>query len=150
MKTTLCIVTVLAICLASCNEIKDTAKEGLNKGGEMVGKGASEFMEGVTEGVDRTLECTLLLSDSLKAKGISHGVFSISSSANASNNVASVYFVFSQDFRGDITMKAVTKEGLEAGRATTNIIAKANDAQHVDFAFDPRTHIDVRSTLELY
>ena len=58
----------LAAVLVSCNTIKKKAKETINVGGETVGKGASEFFEGVAEGVDKTSDGLVSINDILSSK----------------------------------------------------------------------------------
>tara|TARA_R110000751_G_scaffold302244_1_gene416146 strand:+ start:673 stop:843 length:171 start_codon:yes stop_codon:yes gene_type:complete len=50
------LILLSALSLFSCNRIANKTKEGLNKGGEIVGESATEFFDGVSEGVDKTLE----------------------------------------------------------------------------------------------
>ena len=69
------IAAVVLMLIVSCNKVKEKAKDTINKGGETVGEMATEFTEGVTEGVDRTLDNKIVLSEGLKAKGIRTGKF---------------------------------------------------------------------------
>ena len=39
--------------LASCGDVKEKAKDTINKTGEVVGETATELVEGVTEGVEK-------------------------------------------------------------------------------------------------
>ena len=39
--------------LASCGKVREKAKETINKGGETVGKTATEFFEGISAGIDK-------------------------------------------------------------------------------------------------
>lgn len=69
---------LLACCTqTSCDRIKDTTKQTINKSGEVVGQTATEFIQGVSESSDKTLQCKLTFSDMLKQSGISSGKFSI-------------------------------------------------------------------------
>jgi hypothetical protein len=149
MKTTLTYVILIAL-LTGCSNVKETTKEVINKSGEVVGKGASEFFEGVSEGIDRTLDCELIVSQSLKDKGIETGKFAIGNdSVGGRNNVVTLYLIFKKDFDGGITARTVDKNGLEFGRKKLEISGKAGDAQYFDFTFDKRTYIEVRSKIYL-
>ena len=56
MKRISIILALLALFTLSCDRLKQKTKETINKGGETVGKTATEFLEGVTEGVEKTLD----------------------------------------------------------------------------------------------
>ncbi|MBU2921405.1 hypothetical protein KO504_08630 [Winogradskyella psychrotolerans] len=56
---------ILLLSFFSCDRIANKTKEGINRGGEVVGESATEFFEGVSEGVDKTLECKIILSNNL-------------------------------------------------------------------------------------
>ncbi len=140
--------TVLTVlCLTSCNRITNTTKDGINKGGEVVGEAATEFFEGVSKGVDHTLDCEIIFSKSLKSKGVSMGVYDIDSHANNKKNQLTLYLIFEQNFEGDLTAKVYNKKNLEIGRAHSTITAKAGDAAYYDFQFDKRTDIGYRNTI---
>jgi hypothetical protein len=47
------VLLLLVFTLVSCNQIKSKTKETINESGEIVGKSASEFIEGVSEGIDK-------------------------------------------------------------------------------------------------
>lgn len=66
MKRIFAITILLSALCISCNRISQKAKTTINKTGETVGETATEFFEGVAEGVDKTLECEIVLSDDLK------------------------------------------------------------------------------------
>ena len=132
----------------SCNKISEKTKETINKGGETVGKTATEFFEGISEGVDRALDCEVVLTEKLKNKGLKTGKFSIvNSSLGGENNLLTLYLIFNQDFKATLTAKAFDKKGLEIGRTKTTIEGKKDDAAYFDFKFDKRTYIEVKSKI---
>ena len=133
--------------LTSCNRIADKTKEGINKGGEVVGETATEFFEGVSEGVDKTLECEIKLSNQLVNKGLRTGVYDIISGANDNNNKLTLYLIFDKGINQTIIAKAYNKNGLEIGRAKTAINANAEDAGYYEFEFDKRTDIGFRNKI---
>ena len=49
----------------SCDWVKDKTKKTINKSGEVVGKTATEFVGGVAEGIDKSLQCEIILSQNL-------------------------------------------------------------------------------------
>lgn len=135
--------------LMSCNRIANKTKEGINKGGEVVGETATEFFEGVSEGVDKTLECDIILSENLLEQGLKTGVYDIKSQPIGNNNKLTIYLIFNKDFEQEIMAKAFNKNGLEIGRVKTLVSGKKNDAAYFDFNFDDRTDIGFRNKIIL-
>jgi len=150
MKQKLIFLSLLFI-FVSCGWVKNKTKEGINKGGETVGKTATEFFEGVSEGIDKTLQCEINLSQELQDKGVRTGKFSINNSLEGgTNNLLTMYLIFDKDFNSPITAKVFDKNGLEIGRAKLiNIENQAGNAGYYDFAFDKRTYIEVKSKILL-
>lgn len=138
----------IAIGMLSCNRVKETAKETINKGGEITGKTATEFIEGFTEGIEQTLESKIVLSKELENAGVEIGKSFIASSEGVSkSNLLTCYMIFNKDFEQEIVVRVNDKHGNETGRSKQNIKASATDAQYVEFEFDKRTHIEVRSKI---
>lgn len=138
----------ISLLLFSCEGTRQDAKAIINKSGEAVGKTASEFAEGVSEGIEKTLERDLTISTDLQKKGVATGKVVIADDNNGnSNNVLSIYVIFNKDFNGKMTAKVTDKTGKESGRSVQEIIGKAGEARYIDFTFDKRTHIDVKSTI---
>lgn len=133
----------------SCNRMADKTKEGINKGGEIVGETATEFFEGISEGVDKTLECEIILSKNLLKKGLKTGVYDIASQPVGNNNKLTLYLIFDEDFSKVVTAKAFNKNNLEIGRAKTTIIGTSGDARYFDFEFDKRTDIGFRNKITI-
>ena len=141
---------ILILALTSCDRVREGTKKTINAGGEVVGKTATEFIEGVTEGVDRTLQCELSISESLKADGLETGKFTIQSdTVGGQNNLLTLYIIFNRDFNKSILVKAFDKAGLEVGRVKLPVDGKAGDAKYYDFLFDKRTYIEVKSKLTI-
>jgi len=145
LKMLLVISTFAAI---SCNRVKEKTKQTINKGGEVVGKGATEFFEGVSEGVDKTMQCEINLSTSLSEAGIKTGTFMIESDSTGTHkNKLSIYLIFDKDFSGNINVKSFDNNGLESGRAQLRIDQKAGKSSYYDFVFDKKTNIEPKSKL---
>lgn len=141
---------MIALLGGACSDVKQKTKETINAGGEVVGKASTEFIEGVSEGVDRTLQCTIEVSQPLKDKGIKTGKFSVNNStAGGENNMLTLYIIFDKDFDGEVWAKAFDKTDLEAGRSKLHISGKAGEAKYYDFAFDKRTYIEVKSRITI-
>ncbi|OIQ30945.1 MAG: hypothetical protein BM564_01665 [Bacteroidetes bacterium MedPE-SWsnd-G2] len=141
---------VLALTLSSCDNIKNSTKKTINKGGEVVGNTTTQFFEGVTEGVDRALECELQLSPQLQSFGIKTGKFVVDNSKNGGkNNLLTLYIIFEDDFKKTLSVKAFDKKDLEIGRTSLEVSGKAGEAGYFDFEFDKRTYIEVRSKISI-
>ena len=136
---------VALMLLVSCGRVKET----INKGGETVGKTATEFFEGLSEGIDKTLQCELSLSESLTDNGLKTGKFMIENAEGGRNNQLTVYLIFDRDFKASVSAKAFDKNGLEVGRAKIDVEGKADEAGYFDFIFDRRTYIEVKSRIVL-
>lgn len=146
----LSLLLLVMVFLFSCDRVKQETKHVINKSGETVGKASTEFFEGVSEGVDKTLQCEIVLSEELKRKGLQTGKFSIESdSAGGSNNMLTLYLIFNKPLKDTLLAKAFDKTGLEIGRAKAFASAQANDAKYIDFKFDKRTYIEVRSKITI-
>jgi hypothetical protein len=141
------LLAAFAILLISCSQVKEKTRETLNEGGEIVGKAATEFAEGVTEGVDRTLDCKLEISPDLKAMGLQTGKFSVEDDSGGVNNRLTVYLITERDFNDTLLVKVYDKTGAEMGRTRKLVSGKAGEAMFHDFNFDKRTKIEVRSRI---
>lgn len=148
MKKLFSILVVLSLTCA-CSKVKEKTKETLNKGGETVGEMATEFTEGVTEGVERNLDCKIVLSERLKQQGIALGKYHIESDTLGHNNKIVVYLITEKAFKGNLTFKVSDKKGVEFGRTQLTLDTKAGAANYYDVVFDPRTDIEVKSTIEI-
>ncbi len=140
MKRFYVLVSVLLI--ISCQK----AKETVNKSGEIVGKSATEFIGGVSEGIDKSLECELILSDEIKGK-VSTGKFYIENDSTGQNNKLVIYFIFNEDFDKEVTFKTNDKKGLETGRTKLQIQGKKGETSYFDVIFDVRTEIESKSKI---
>ena len=140
----------LVFVLFSCDRAKQKTKETLNEGGELVGKAATEIAEGISEGVQSTLDCEIKLSSELSAKGIKKGNFYVGQdSSGGIHNVLRLYLIFDQPFDGMVTSKLFTKNGLESGRIKLRVSGVSGDAKYFDFAFDKHTKIESKSLITL-
>ncbi|MCR5861782.1 hypothetical protein LRS05_06360 [Flavobacterium sp. J372] len=146
----LMILACSAIVFAACDKVHDKAKDTLNKTGERVGEAATEVAEGISEGVERTFDSKIELSEELKAKGLSTGKFYVEEDSITNNdNKLVIYLIADKPIKQDITFKAINKKGTETGRKKIAVDMKAGDAVYQDVVFDPRTDIEVRSTIKI-
>jgi hypothetical protein len=148
MKLYLTALLLIVILFSSCNRIANKTKEGINRGGEVVGETATEFIEGVTEGVDKTLECDIILSKNLIKAGLKSGVYDVKNeSIGTNNNELTLYLIFQKDFNKEVLVKVYNKNKLEIGRTRTIITGKKGDAGYFDFTFDKRTDIGFKNKI---
>lgn len=140
-------ITLLSV---SCNRVKNKANDTINKGGEVVGESATNLIEGISEGVEKSLDCEIIISDELKAKGISTGTYSIKNhDLGGHKNLLLLYVIFEKDFRGDIMAKAFNKQGQENGRKKQRVEGRKGDARYIKFPFEEHTRIEAKSKIEL-
>ncbi|MEY8848769.1 hypothetical protein AB9K26_08135 [Psychroserpens sp. XS_ASV72] len=132
----------------SCNRIKNKTKETINKGGETVGKSATEFIEGIGEGIEKTLALKIEISEDLKTKGISTGKYYVENSNGGNDNLLTVYIIFEKDFSDTLFVKAYDKEKLEVGRISKEINGKKGEALYIDFEFDKRTILESKGIIQ--
>jgi hypothetical protein len=148
MKQAIALFCLFTLLTASCDRMKKKTKETVNKSGEAAGKAATEFIEGISEGVYKTLECEISLSRELQDKGIKKGKFSIEDDkSGGNNNVLVIYLVFEKDIQDTLAAKVTDKNGVEIGRTKSVIDGKAGEAGYIDFIFDKRSYIESRSKI---
>jgi uncharacterized protein with FMN-binding domain len=140
---------VTLILFASCNWFKEKTKQTVNKTGEVVAQTGSEFVDGVTKGVEKSFKNNILISDDLKQKGISVGKVIINSSDTSTDNILTAYLIFDKDLNQILVAKVFNDDNKEYGRATKQIKAKKGEAKYIDFVFDKRTNIDGRGQINI-
>ncbi|MFT7051503.1 MAG: hypothetical protein ACJAZK_002114 [Psychroserpens sp.] len=148
MTSTLRMLILVLFTLVSCERIKNKTQETINAGGEAVGKSATEFVEGVSEGIDKTLEAKIKLSPNLLKSGLSTGKFEITDSPFGGNdNLLTLYLIFDKDFDGILHVKVFDKNGLETGRTKLEVKMNKGSTNYFDFTFDERVEIEARSLI---
>ena len=148
MNSKIYIFALVLLAFLSCERVKNKTQETINAGGEAVGKSATEFVEGVSEGIDKTLEAKIKLSPNLIKNGLSTGKFEITDNPLGGNdNLLTLYLIFNQDFDGILRVKVFDKNGLETGRAKLEVKGIKGDANYFDFTFGNRVEIEARSLI---
>ena len=127
--------------LNSCNWFAKKTKETVHKSGEIVSKTGSEFIDGVSKGIEKANENQVVISLELTKLGIKTGKIDISSSEGNQDDILSIYFIFDNDFDKKIEIKIFDDKNQEYGRVSQKIIGKKGEAKYVDFQFDKRTNI---------
>ncbi len=134
--------------LLSCQRTKDKAKQAIKGSGEIVGKSASEFTLGVTEGIDETLVVSVKVSKELREKGLDLGK-ALKKDAGGSDNQLDVYMIFNKSFNDTIIVKIKDSRDVEMGRCSKPIVARKDSAGYIEFTFDERANIDVYSKISM-
>ena len=148
MKSLIYTFALVFLMLFSCERVKNKTQETINAGGEVVGKSATEFVEGISEGIDKTLESKIELSHDLIKKGLSTGKFEISDNPlGGKDNLLTLYLIFDQDFDGILHVKVFDKNGLDTGRAKLEVKDVGGHANYFDFTFGKRVEIEARSLI---
>lgn len=147
MKSKIILCAVLLItALHSCDRAKQSAKETITKTGETIGQSTTEFVGGVTEGVNKAMNSQVVISDNLKNQGLETGKFKLNADSGVPEpHILSVYLIFNQELNDTLQVRVTDSKGSEYGRAKQAISGRKGEAKYVDFIFDARTEIESRS-----
>ena len=137
----------MTLTFVSCDWAKKKTKETVNKTGEVVAKTGSEFVNGVSRGIEKTFQNDVVFPDQLKMKGLKTGKIIIHGTDSTTDNILTTYLIFDSNLDQDITIKVISDEGQEYGRATQHITGQKGEAKYFDFVFDKRTNIDSKGKL---
>lgn len=140
---------VAACALSACGRMAEGTKSALNKGGEIAGAAATEVVEGMTTGVEKTWSIDVRLSDALKAQGLSLGRTLVEADSAGRDNRLVVYLIADQGFDGPVSAIAYDQHGAEFGRAARAVKLAAGAADFQEFRFQGRTDLERKSRVEL-
>ena len=140
-------VFIALIPLLSCNWAKEKTKATVNKTGEVVAKTGSEFVDGMSKGIEKTFQQSVSFSEILKQQGIQTGKIIISGTDSTTDNIISAYLIFDKDVELPITIKIFSQQNLEYGRVTQTVKGHKGEARFVDFIFDKRTNLNGKDKL---
>lgn len=139
------VLLVLTAAMLGCGRVVDGTKDVLNKGGELAGSAATEVIEGITTGIEDTWGLEVLLSDELKARGLSVGKTQVESDGAGKDNLLVVYLSAERTFKDTLRAIAVDEEGREMGRSMLVLDLPAGGADHHVFKFQTRTDLERKS-----
>ena len=146
MKRHIAILPLLGVLLlSSCNWAENKTKQALNKGGELAGSAATEVIEGVTTGVERTWKVDVQLSDALRAQGLQMGKTVVLSDEQGRNNRLKVYLSTDLGLQDTLSAIAFDKDSLEMGRTTMIVSAAPNSGDHYELLFQEDTDLGRKS-----
>jgi hypothetical protein len=133
-KPFLLITLAFSVIFSSCDRLSNSS--------EKLGETAGDVVKGLESGVKKARTINVTYTETLIEKGITNGKVTLRNDTEGTDNLLSVYLIFSKNFKGKVIAKAYDNQGLEMGRSTTKIDAKDGDAGFYDFHFDKRTNID--------
>lgn len=139
------IYSVLLLAFASCNRVKEGTKNVIDKSAETAGKVGSDIVDKVGEGVKKSLQCTIELSENLKGQGLQATKVNFITQKEATDNGVSIYIIFDKDFSGKLSVKVLDEKRQEYGRTTADVKAKKGTAGYYDIYFDKRVNLESKS-----
>jgi hypothetical protein len=139
----------LILLLAGCNWAGEKTGKVLNKGGELVGSAATEVIEGVTTGVERSWRVDVRLSRTLEANGLTLGKTIVEANSAGRNNRLVVYLSSTTQFQDTVTAVALDQDGLEMGRARVAIALPPGSGDHYTVQFQEYTDLERKSRVEI-
>jgi hypothetical protein len=140
---------VLCTVLSACNWAEHKTKSALNKGGELAGSAATEVIEGVTTGVERTWSVDVSLSKELQEQGLALGKVSSEIGLDDRENKVILYLSASRAYQDTIVALAFDKDGLEMGRTAFVVEAQAGSGDFHVVQFQRFTDLERKSRVEL-
>ncbi len=127
-------ILALSIFVFSCDRLSNST--------EKIGETAGDMVKGVESGIKKARAINVSYTESLSTKGITNGKVFLKNDKEGTDNLLSIYLIFSKRFKGRVSAKAYDNQGLEMGRSFVKIDAQEGDAGFYDFHFDKRTNID--------
>ena len=127
-------ILALSIFVSSCDKLSNST--------EKIGETAGDMVKGVESGIKKARAINVTYTESLSTKGVTNGKVSLKNDKEGTDNLLSIYLIFSKRFKGRVSAKAYDNQGLEMGRSSVRIDAQGGDAGFYDFHFDKRTNID--------
>lgn len=127
-------VLAVLIIFSSCDRLSNST--------EKIGETAGDMIKGIETGVKKARAINITYTKSLSTKGITNGKVSLKNDKEGTDNLLSIYLIFSKRFKGKVSAKAYDNQGLEMGRSSVKIDVQGGDAGFYDFHFDKRTNID--------
>ncbi len=137
------LLAIALLTLSACQQISDKSKAVIKEGGNAVGQGASQFVDGVKDGVDRTFQSQLVVDSSLLRAGFHTGKFSVGKPDSI--YILTVYGIYDRAIDRELSVRVYDERGQEYGRSHSHASGHAGEASYLDFRFDQRTDIESRS-----
>jgi|JI9StandDraft_1071089.scaffolds.fasta_scaffold185203_3 hypothetical protein len=139
------IVIILSIAAVGCGRVVDGTKGALNKGGEIAGSAATEVIEGVASGVQRSWGLTIEPSQDLVARGLVVGKVQVETNSAGSANTLIIYLSTDRSIQDTLHATAFDEEGREMGRSAFAVDLPAGSADFHTILFQERTDLERKS-----
>ncbi len=140
---------VVVTLFSGCNWAEDRTKRVLNKGGELAGSAATEVIEGVTTGVERSWDVRVELSPELAGRGLAVGKTTLEADSTGRYNRIVVYLSAAQEFTDTLTAIAMDQNALEMGRTRVPVSRGADSGDHILIQFQQYTDLERKSRVVL-
>ncbi len=153
MRVISVVVALVACGLVACGsgEKSRPDQESLaRRAGSKVGETITQFTSGVGAGVDTTLVVPVELSRELTARGLSKTVAKARGIGSHEKGFT-VYLIAKRPLSGRLMARAYDAQGLEIGRAKTQVSFGDDDAKYVTFTFESEmdANLVARYTIDL-
>ncbi len=129
MMRTVGILALSALLFAGCHRSDESLAK---RAGKKVGETVTDFAKGVGAGVDKQLNVNVELGKDLVDAGLSK---TVAKGSESQSHAITVYLLSTKPFKGTLVSQAMNAEGLEIGRAATDVDLAASDAKYVTFTF---------------
>lgn len=133
------------ILIFACNRVKEGTKNAIDKSAETAGKIGTDIVDKVGEGVKKSLQSTIVLSEKLKQDGLLATKINFISEKEANDNGISIYLIFDKNFSNKISITVFDEKGNEYGRTTTTVKGTKGYANYYDIYFDKRVNLENKS-----
>lgn len=137
------------IILTSCGRISNGTKGLLNKSGEFAGSAATEVIEGVTTGVERSWGLNIELNESLGSRGLVLGKVQVKTDSAGMANHLILYLSTDQRIQDTLHATAFDEEGREMGRGLLVVDLPAGGAEFHNIRFQDRTDLERKSRVTI-
>ena len=139
------VICFATIALFSCDRVKNSTKNAIDKTAESAGKVGSDIVTNIGTGVEKSIQSTAQLSDALQQAGVKTGKLYYNQNKIGNENILSMYLIFEKDFVKIVKVKAIDEAGIEYGRTALMIRAKKDSASYFDFKFNERVNLEHKS-----
>ena len=142
---------LLLATLLGCGRAKEGVKDAINKGGEIAGQTAGEFIKGAKEGVEETFAVPVELGERPRDLGITTGQIRATAAPDGGErtNVLELYLIHAKEVTDTLLAKAYDADGLEIGRARLPLHAAANSAGWCILTFPEQTDLESKGKVVL-
>jgi hypothetical protein len=129
MKTLLLV--ALAVVIAGCGKSGESIAD---KAGESVGRHVTDFTKGVGRGIDQQMAVEVSLAPDVQALGLTNTVAKALGLDSTKKGIT-VYLISSRSVSNTLVARALNADGLEIGRARSEVVLDRDDAGYVKFEF---------------